>query len=148
MTKINALNINRLAKFNFKYISVEEVLVLEYLLAYSQKNELQSVNTVKIELETGIKRGKLNTALQDLKEKGFISSKVENSRTKFSIDFDNITNKLNLLFVKKNKYGSQFFLYMQNSAAFQTKAQKAKKAKSIQKMKGKKTEPDNQMSLF
>ncbi len=148
MARINALNVNRLSKFNFKYISVEEVLVLEYLLAYFQKNALEIVIANRIELETGIKRAKLNTAIEKLEEKGFISSKVENARTKYTINFDTLTNKLDVLFVKPNKYASQFYLQIQNPAAFKTNAQKAKKAKVIQKMKNKTPETDNQMSLF
>ncbi|MFN0048414.1 MAG: hypothetical protein ACKVOU_04755 [Cytophagales bacterium] len=148
MARINALNINRLAKYDFKYISIEEILVLEYLLSYFQKNALDIVIANRIELETGIKRAKLNTAIEKLIEKEFISSKVENARTKYTVNFEAITNKLNRIFVKPNVYASQYFLYIQNPAAFKTKAQKAKKTKAVQKMKGKTEEPASQMSLF
>ncbi len=148
MARINSLNINRLSKYNFKYISIEEVLVLEYLLAYFQKNALDIVVPNRIELETGIKRNKVTRATDELAEKGFIEAKIENLRTKYSINFDTVINKLDKLFVKPNIYASQYFLYVQNPAAFKTKANKAKKAKAVQKMKGKTIEPASQMSLF
>jgi hypothetical protein len=148
MARINALNINRLSKYNFRYISTEEVLVLEYLLSYFHKGALDIVVANRIELETGIKRAKLNSAIEKLIEKEFISSKVENARTKFSINFESITHKLDKLFSKPNVYASQYFLYIQNPSAFKTKAQKAKKSKAVQKMKGKVSEPASQMSLF
>lgn len=148
MPRVNAINYNRLAKYNFDYISIEEVLVLEYLLSYFQKGALEMVTLNKIEVETGIKYGKLSSTVENLKEKGFINSSIEHAKTKFSINFDHLVHKLNKLYKKSNVYASQYFLFVQNPQAFKTNAVKAKRSKIVQKIRGKEAKPHSQMSLF
>lgn len=148
MGRTNALNINRLSKYNFKFISLEEVLVLEYLIAYYQKNQLDIVVPNRIELELGLKRTKITKATEMLEEKGYVTAKIENLRTKYSLDFDKIVKDLNKLVVNKNKYAMQFFLFVQNPNGFKTKAAKAKKGKIVQKSKEKTATTASQMSLF
>ncbi len=148
MPRNNCLNISRLAKYDFKYISLEEVIVLEYLLHYYQRNNLDIVILNRIELETGIKRNRLTSAVQDLKQKGFIDTKVEKSKTTFVIFIDIITNNLAKIFTNPTKLGYQYYLYVQNPSSF--KKTKAKKVvtKVDPKTKQKTKAEAAQMSLF
>lgn len=75
MARNNCLNINRLSKYNFSYISFEEVIILEYLLTYFQKNNLELVVFNRIELETGIARNKINKSIDSLSSKGYVTLK-------------------------------------------------------------------------
>jgi hypothetical protein len=152
MARINSLNINRLSKYNFKYISLEEVVILEYLFNYYQKKSLEVVVFNRIELETGLKRSRIISACQKLEEKGFITITTESLRKRFEINFDKIEAKLDVLFLKNFKYGRQFIYYIQNPNAFKTRARKGKLAKVIQnnkkKSKTEETPVAKQMSLF
>ena len=146
MARNNSLNVNRLSKYNFKFISLEEIILMEYLLGYFQKNNLDVVVPNRIELETGLKRGKITKASEDLQEKGFIEVKVENLRTNYKVNIDNIVNSLNKLFIKENKFAYQYFYFIQNPNGFKVKA-KGKKGKKDTKNKAK-AEPKSQMTLF
>jgi len=103
MARNNALNFNRLAKYNFKYVSIEEIILLEYITVYYQKGILDSVVPNRIELETGLKRNKINKAAEELTEKGFLSVLVDKSRSHFTLYIDQIILNLDKLFVRQNK---------------------------------------------
>lgn len=148
MARTNAFNVNRLKKYNFQYISIEEVIVLEHLLAYYQKKLMEIITPVRIECETGLKRSKINYALDELENKGLISVIPKKIKGKYVVNIDAIVSQIDKLLVKPNKFTVQYFLYIQNPNAFKTHALKAKRAKAMAKTKNK--QPDNaiQMSLF
>lgn len=148
MPRNNCLNISRLTKYNFKFISLEEVIVLEYLLHYYQRNNLDIVVLNRIELETGLKRSRLTSVIQDLKEKEFIDSKIEKSKTTFIVNIDKITNSLDKIFVNMTKIGYQYYLYVQNPASFKKTKVKKVALKKESKTKGKDKTEVAQMSLF
>ena len=121
MARNNALNFNRLAKYNFKFISLEEILLLEYITAYYQKGALDIVVPNRIELETGLKRNKIGKATEELTEKGFLSVVVDKSRSHYTLYIDHIIMNLDKIFVRQNKYAMQYYLYVQNPGAFKNK---------------------------
>lgn len=128
MGRTNALNINRLAKYNFKFISIEEVLVFEYLISYFQKNLLDQVVMNRIEMETGLRRNKIVSSCEKLKEKGFIEITNESMRKKFSLDLEKIESKVDIMFVKNFKYGKQFVYSLRNPTILKSKSKKSKSA--------------------
>ncbi|MDX2189276.1 MAG: hypothetical protein SFY32_05385 [Bacteroidota bacterium] len=149
MAKNNALNISRLAKYNFKFISIEEVILLEYFLNYYQKNQLSEIVPSRIEAETGIKRSRIDSTVSDLKEKGFVDSKIEKFRTFYSIDIEKIISSLPKLFVKSSKYSYQYIYFVQNPGGFKKKpGSKISKKEAAGKPKTKQDIEPKQMSLF
>jgi hypothetical protein len=118
MSRNNALNINRLSKYNFKFISLEEVILLEYFITYYQKGNLDIVVPNRIELETGLKRNKIVKASEELSEKGFLSVNIDKLRTHYKLNLDEVINGLNEIFIKDNKYAMQYFYFVQNPGAF------------------------------
>ncbi|MDX2196088.1 MAG: hypothetical protein NW207_06695 [Cytophagales bacterium] len=124
MGKYNGINITRLSKYNFDYISIEEVLVLEYLVQYHLKNMLDLVVPNRIEIQTGIRRTKIDNALNALSEKKFISINLVKRRPHYTIHFDNIVNQLSKIFVKENRYGYQYYIAIQNPNAIKSKKSK------------------------
>ena len=148
MSKTNALNINRLSKYNFKYISLDEVLLLEYFIGYHQRNILDAVVPSRIQSELGLKRTRQQKAIEDLSEKGFISVKVENLRTQYTLNIDKIVNNLSKIFIRENKFAYQYFYYAQSPNSFK-KGKVKKSKKDIKSKTGKTTEGEkNQMTLF
>lgn len=148
MPRNNCLNISRLAKYNFKFISTEEVIVLEYLLHYYQRNNLDIVVFNRMELETGLKRARLTSAVQDLKDKGFVDTKIEKNKTIFIVFIDIITNNLEKIFTNYTKLGFQYFLYVQNPSSFKKTKVKKIAPKTEPKSKQKIKTEAAQMTLF
>jgi hypothetical protein len=132
MARSNSLNISRLSKYNFKFISIEEVIILEYLIAYHQKGSLDVVVPNRIELETGIRRNKIINATELLSEKGFLEIKIDKNRTQYSLSLENIINSLNKLFVKENKYSMQFFYFVQNPYSFKKRSKIRKSPQPVE----------------
>lgn len=152
MARNNCLNINRLSKYNFDFITIEEIIILEYLLSYYQKNNLEVVVLNRIETETGINRNKINKAIEELATKDYISTKKQKIKTSFSVDLDKIVETLPKLIRKESKLSYQYFLYIQNPGAFDKRKQKnitVKKEVKIGKTKQKENPVEaKQMSLF
>lgn len=152
MARNNCLNINRLSKYNFNYISIEEIIILEYLLSYYQKNLLEIVVLNRIETETGIIRTKINRAVEELTLKGYLSTKKQKTKTVFEIYIDKIIDSLPKLIRNESKLCYQYFLFIQNPDAFGKRKQKntttKKEAKST-KSKAKEAATEvKQMTLF
>lgn len=152
MARNNCLNINRLTKYNFDFITIEEVIILEYLLTYFQKNNLDVVVLNRIETETGINRNKIHKAVDELTTKGFISSKKQKTKTTFEIYIDKIVENLPKIIRNESKLSYQYFLYIQNPGAFNKRKSKnnpSKKEVKNTKSKQKETIGEvKQMSLF
>lgn len=152
MPRNNCLNINRLTKYNFEFISIEEIIILEYLLAYFQKNNLEIVVLNRIETETGINRNKINKAIEELKSKGFIDIKKHKIKNIFEIYMDKIVASLPKLIKNESKLCYQYYLYIQNPGAFnkrKTKNTAIKKDVKTTKSKQKEVPAEaKQMSLF
>ena len=164
MARTNALNIKRLSKYNFKYISLEEIIVLEYLISYFLKNILHQVVINKIETETGLRRSKIMMSCEKLVAKGFIEIKNEHLRKEFSLDLEKIETKVEIMFLKNYKYGKQYIYALRNPFILKSISKKKKlisddniqkieneviKPKAIIKLKNKsETESLKQMSLF
>lgn len=144
MAKNNSLNFARLSKYNFKYISLEEVITLEYLLSAHQKNCLDQVVISKIEAETGQKRSKIDKALEELENKGFVDVRQEKIRKYFMLNIDKIIDNLPRILVSSNRYLEQYFLFVKNPAMFKKGSKKKVSKKSIKKG----SDASSQMSLF
>lgn len=143
----NALNFNRLSKYNFDYISLEEAILLEYLIFNYLRNAIPLLTVSRIESDTGIKKAKQKSGFKKLEEKGLINIEYNGKKNIFHPNLDKITHSIEQLFVKPNRYTYQYFYYVKNPEAFKVKKQKPlqehkkPKDKTVQVSK-------NQMSLF
>jgi hypothetical protein len=168
MARNNALNFNRLSKYNFHFISLDEVILLEYLTFHHQKKTIDLVVHSRVESETGMKRSKQVRIFEELKDKGFIDWTFNGIRNFYTLNIDAVVNALPKLFTKEAKPAYQYYFYAQNPELFSKK--KSKKVKipkevepEVQKLvaaSGKKEQTqrtkvkekvvisENQMSLF
>jgi DNA-binding MarR family transcriptional regulator len=146
MTKVNAIHVAKLAKYNFDYISLEEVILLEYLMLSQQKNNLESVKQKQIELETGLKRSKINSATGELEMKGFIETRIEKRKVKYTLCMETVLANYRKISNKNSKRMLQYYYFIMNPNYFNTKATKAK---FVPKSKRKEINAlQNQTSLF
>ncbi|MFQ3575643.1 MAG: hypothetical protein SNJ77_04335 [Cytophagales bacterium] len=121
------MSFNKLSKYNFDYITLEEVLVLELLIFHYQKNTLNNLVATRMADETGLKKNKVQIALQELEEKKFISKEVLEFRTVYMLNMSKVVDSLNLIF--KKEYRNIFRIYhkINMPEAFKNTAQKQRK---------------------
>lgn len=148
-----SVSFNKLSKYNFEFISLEEVLVLELLIFHYQKNTLSNLVASRMAVETGLKKPKVLAALQDLEDKKFISKVLMEFRTTYELNMGKVVDSLNLIF--KKEYRNIFRIYhkINMPEAFRNTAQKQRKAKKEALIKSKpqhKSKPQQavQISLF
>ena len=145
--KNNALNFNRLSKYNFDFISLEETILLEYLLFNHLKNNIENLSYPKIETDTGIKKARQKSNFKKLEEKGLISVQNLGNKITFTLNLDKITDSIERLFIKPNRYTYQYFYYIKNPEAFKVKNRRQPKEQKKNKEKAPLIS-ENQMSLF
>lgn len=106
-----AINIIKLQRYNFNFFKLEEIILFEYLIvkAISFKKEFYH-SSATIEEETGIKRGKLDSILQNFCTLGFISIDVRSfPKVKyFTVNFHWILENLNNIYNQKNLADDEF----------------------------------------
>lgn len=89
-----AINILKLQRYNFKFFSTEEVIIFEYLTvkAASFKFKMFYHSSATIEQETGVKRSRLETILDNFKNLKIITIEVKGMpKVKhFKVNFEKI----------------------------------------------------------
>ncbi len=151
MAKTVSVLFSRLSKYNFEYISLEEVLILELLLLHFQKNTIKTLITSKIADECGLKKTRVTTALEALEAKGFIEKEESKFRILFELKIDKVVDSLPRLFKKEYRNIYKIFLKIQNPDAFKNTANKLRKNNKevpSKKSKSSKEQLPVQISLF
>ncbi|MFN8436871.1 MAG: hypothetical protein U0V72_04445 [Cytophagales bacterium] len=124
----------KLSKYNFDYISFEEVIVLELLIGHYQKKNLNNLIVSRMCDESGMKKSRVLYSLEELEKKGFVSRDEKEFKTVYHLDFEKVVDALPRIF--KKEYRSLFRLYykIQNPEAFRNTASKARKKNSTDKL--------------
>lgn len=151
MAKTVSVLFSRLSKYNFDYITLEEVLILELLLLHHQKNTINSLIASRMVEESGLKKGRIQSALEELETKGFISKEELKFRIVYSLNIDKVINALPRLFKKEYRNISRIFHKIQNPEAFKNTASKLRKTSKdspAKKAKSVKEQLPVQISLF
>jgi len=153
MARNNALNFSRLSKYNYEYLSLEEVIFLEYLIFHQVRKIEIPVQASRIEQETGLKKHRQQKALELLTEKGFAVVDNQTSRRKLSLNAEKVALSPQRIFLKVNKSIIRFL--GQLIAVPTTKEKEKAKQQPISKPKkaaksasGKTVLPVNQIGLF
>ena len=153
MARNNALNFSRLSKYNYEFLSLEEVIFLEYLIFHQVRKIEIPVQSSRIEQETGLKKHRQQKALELLTEKGFAIVDNQASRRKVSLNAEKVALSPQRIFLKVNKSIIRFL--GQLIAVPTTKEKEKAKLQPISKPKkaaksasGKAVLPVNQIGLF
>lgn len=145
----------KLSKYNFEYISFEEVVVLELLIAHYHKKNLNNLIVSRMSDESGMKKSRVLASLEELEKKGFVSKDEKEFKTVYHLNFDKVVDALPRIF--KKEYRSLFRIYykIQSPEAFKKTAASARKKASekltvtVDKTKSKKDDQKPmQFSLF
>ena len=141
----------KLSKYNFEYISFEEVVVLELLISHYHKKNLNNLIVSRMSDESGMKKSRVLASLEELEKKGFVSKEEKEFKTIYHLNFDKVVDALPRVF--KKEYRSLFRIYykIQNPEAFRKSASNARK-KSTEKLsvtvdKTSKSKKDNQKPM-
>ena len=122
MARSNSLNFNRFSKYNFDFISLEEVILLEFFIYHHQKKSIDMIVANRIEHETGMRRSKQERAIQQLEEKGILNIERNPNRVFFTINTAKIVELTSKLIQKKgNKFSVQYFQFVHNPDKFKKK---------------------------
>jgi len=142
----NAVNFNKLSKYNFNYITIDEVILLEYLIFNYQKNTLGRIVASRTERETGIKKARQTRAYEDLEEKGLIRVEPLENRNIYHLNLDKIIDSMKQFGKGENRSMQKFYYSLKVADAVDTKPAKLKKRKY--KKNAQKVVPPQQTSLF
>lgn len=97
-----AVNIIKLQRYNFKFFSLEEVVMFEYLIVKARAFKFKEFyhSSATIEKETGIKKSKLNSILHRFKRIKILNITVKGRpQVKyFKVDFKKIYSLLNKIY--------------------------------------------------
>lgn len=152
MARNNALNFNRLSKYNYEYLSLEEVIFLEYLIFHQVRKIDIPVQASRIEQETGLKKHRQQKALELLSEKGFVAVDSQSTRRKVILNSEKVALSPQRIFLKVNK---SIIRFLGQLVAPPTTKEKEKAKQPISKPKkaaksasGKAVMPVNQIGLF
>jgi hypothetical protein len=117
----------KLSKYNFDYISFEEVIVLELLIVHYHKKNLNNLIVSRMCDESGMKKSRVLASLEELEKKGFVSKDEKEFKTVYQLNFDKVVDALPRIF--KKEYRSLFRIYykIQNPEAFRKSAGAARK---------------------
>lgn len=103
MARNNAFNFNRLSKYNYEFLCLEEVIFLEYLIYHHvHKLEIPAQNS-RIEQETGLKKHRQQKALDLLSEKGFVQVEQLQHRKKVVLNAEKVAFSPKRIFLKESK---------------------------------------------
>lgn len=153
MARNNAFNFNRLSKYNYEYLILEEVIFLEYLI-YHHIHKLEiPVQSSRVEQETGLKKHRQQKAIDLLVEKGFILSEQLQHRKKITLNAEKVALSPQRIFLKESKSIMRYLgQLIAPTPAKKEKVQvlitKPKKQAAIKSASGKAVLPINQTSLF
>lgn len=152
MARNNALNFNRLSKYNYEYLSLEEVIFLEYLIFHQVRKIEIPVQASRIEQETGLKKHRQQKALDLLSEKGFVVVDTQQQRRKVILNAEKVALSSQRIFLKVNK---SLIRFLGQLIASPTQKEKEKAKQPMTKPKkpaksasGKAVLPQNQIGLF
>ncbi len=145
-TSCYSFNFNKLSKYNFNFITLEEVIFLEYLLHHYQKETLHKVIYKRVENETGLKKSKQAKAILSLQEKGFVKIGNNESQNTYDIQFEKITSSLKQLLKTASRTAYNYYISFQLAKVTNSKPSKIKKRRY--KKKSKNAPIVNQISLF
>ena len=158
MARNNAFNFNRLSKYNYEHLCLEEVIFLEYLI-YHHIHKLEiPAQSSRIEQETGLKKHRQQKALDLLSEKGFVQVEQLQHRKKVALNAEKVALSPKRIFLKESKSILRYLGQLiappavkkeknQTPMASPEKAQK-RQAGAVKSASGKAVLPPNQISLF
>lgn len=142
----NAVNFNKLSKYNYNFISIDEVILLEYLIFNYQKNTMHRIVASRTEKDTGLKKARQTRAFEDLQEKGFIRIEPLENRNIYHINMDKIIDSIKLFAKNENRSMQKFYFSLKVADSIETKPAKLKKRKY--RKASNKVVPPQQTSLF
>jgi hypothetical protein len=153
MARNNALNFSRLSKYNYEYLSLEEVIFLEYLIFHQVRKIEIPVQSSRIEQETGLKKHRQQKALELLTEKGFAVVDNQTNRRRVSLNAEKVALSPQRIFLKVNK---SIIRFLGQLIAVPTTKEKekaklqpiSKPKKAVKSASGKAVLPVNQIGLF
>ncbi len=150
MARNNALNFNRLSKYNYEYLCLEEVIFLEYLIFHQVRKIEIPVQASRIEQETGLKKHRQQKALELLSEKGFVIVDTQQQRRKITLNAEKVALSPQRIFLKTNKSVIRFLGQLIAPATQKEKTKQAltKPKKVAKSASGKAVLPVNQIGLF
>lgn len=103
MARNNAFNFNRLSKYNYEFLCLEEVIFLEYLI-YHHVHKLEiPAQSSRIEQETGLKKHRQQKAMDLLSEKGFVQVEQLQHRRKVALNAEKVAFSPKRIFLKESK---------------------------------------------
>ncbi|MBY0426476.1 MAG: hypothetical protein K2Q22_12620 [Cytophagales bacterium] len=105
----NSVNFNKLSKYNYNFISIDEVILLEYLIFNYQKNTMGRIVASRTERETGLKKARQTRAYEDLEEKGFIKVEPLENRNIYHLNLDKIIDSIKLFAKGENRSMQKFY---------------------------------------
>jgi len=158
MARNNAFNFNRLSKYNYEYLCLEEVIFLEYMI-YHHVHKLEiPAQSSRIEQETGLKKHRQQKALDLLSEKGFVQIEHLQHRKKVALNAEKVALSPKRIFLKESKSILRYLGQLiappvvkkeknQTPMASPEKPQKRQPA-AVKSASGKAVLPPNQISLF
>ncbi len=153
MARNNALNFNRLSKYNYEYLCLEEVIFLEYLI-YHHVHKLEiPVQASRVEQETGLKKHRQQKALDLLAEKGFVQIEQLQHRKKVQLNAEKVALSPQRIFLKESKSVMRYLgqlITVPTPKKEKNNAPIAKPKKQVvsKSASGKVALPANQTSLF
>ena len=103
MSRNNAFNFNRLSRYNFEFIALEEVIFLEYLIFHFVRKIELPVQISRVEQETGLKKHRQQRAIDSLTEKNFIQVEQVQNRRKIQLNCEKVALSSKRIFIKENK---------------------------------------------
>jgi hypothetical protein len=125
----NAVNFNKLSKYNYNYISIDEVILLEYLIFNYQKNTLGRIVASRTERETGLKKARQTRAYEDLEIKGLIRVEPLENRNIYHLNLDKIIDSIKQLGKGENRSMQKFYYSLKVADTIDSKPAKLKKRK-------------------
>jgi len=154
MAKNNSLNFSRLSKYNYEYLSLEEVIYLEYLIFHVLRKIDIPVQWSRVKQETGLLKYRQQNAIKLLSEKGFVKIEPQQYRKKIILQTEFVAKSAQRLFLKTNKSIQRYLDQLVASPPApkekgKTKSQPIPKPKkAIKSALGKTALPANQIGLF
>ena len=154
MARNNAFNFNRLSRYNYDFLCLEEVIMLEYLIFHQVRKIDIPVQSSRVEQETGLKKHRQQKALELLSEKKFVKVETLQQRKKITLNGELINLSAQRIFPKINKSILRFLnqtIYSNTTPKEKPKAKQSASSKSVKTPKtasGKVAMPANQIGLF
>ncbi|MBC7391427.1 MAG: hypothetical protein H7329_19670 [Opitutaceae bacterium] len=150
MARNNALNFNRLSRYNYDFISLEEVIFLEYLIFHFVRKLEIPVQTSRVEQETGLKKHRQQRAIDSLTDKNFIQVEQVQNRRKIQINCEKVALSSQKIFIKDNKSILRFLgqLIVPTVKKEKSSTPISKPKKPAKSASGKPAITQNQINLF